>query len=235
MTEIDLPSTGQARALTDRIKVAVEGTWLLIQEAYVSRAWHVLGYPSWDAYVDAEFRTARLALPKEERAETIQSLRAAGMSLRAIATATDLGLGTVHRELSASTVPDGTVPDRVMSLDGRERPATPPSPTPAPAALPAPRRRPLPDAFDDAARDLARAADRLTRIAADDRFARNRETTHHQVPELLGALDHTARLLQAMRLEEAGASTEARRWWATSLHTISDALRGVAHSLDKEN
>lgn len=120
MTDIAIADADQARQLTDRIKVAVEGTWLLIQEAYTSRAWAALGYATWDAYVDAEFRTARLALPKEERAETIQSLRAAGMSIRAISSATGAGVGTVHRELSGSTVPNGTPDQRgVVGTDGR--------------------------------------------------------------------------------------------------------------------
>lgn len=96
------------------------------------------------------------------------------------------------------------------------------------------KRRPLPEAFTDAGRDLTRAAERLSRLTEDDRFARNRETTHHQVPELLGALDHTARLVQAMDLPAAGASEEARRWWATSLRNVSDALSGIADSLEKE-
>lgn len=127
MTDIALPTNEQARALTDRIKVAVEGTWLLIQEAYTSRAWAALGYDTWDAYVDAEFRTARLALPKEERAETIQSLRSAGMSVRAISSATGVGVGTVHRELSGSGVPFGT--PEIQGADGKtyaaNRPLTP--------------------------------------------------------------------------------------------------------------
>lgn len=96
------------------------------------------------------------------------------------------------------------------------------------------KRRPLPEAFTDAGRDLARAAERLDRLTEDDRFTKNRETTHHQLPELLGALDHTAHLVQAMRLDQAQASEEARRWWATSLNKISDALRDVAHSIEQE-
>lgn len=255
MTEIDLPSAAQARALTDRIKVAVEGTWLLIQEAYTSRAWHVLGYESWDAYCSAEFGTSRLRLPREERQEVVSSLREIGMSYPAIAVATGLGVGTVHR--AASTFPDGKVeqPEVVTGTNGKKYAATRPAPPsgrdaellagadctpvaepepPAPAA-PKPKRRPLPDAFADAARDLARAAERLTRITDDDRFGKNRETTHHQVPELLGALDQLARLTAAMRLETAEASEEARRWWATSLNATGDALRGVAHSIEKEH
>ncbi|MFD9047635.1 hypothetical protein [Streptomyces zaomyceticus] len=99
---------------------------------------------------------------------------------------------------------------------------------------PKPKRRPLPEAFTDAGRDLTRAAERLARLTEDDRFAKNRDTTHRQVPELLGALDHTVRLITAMNLPAAEASEEARRWWATSLNNLSDTLRGVANSLNQE-
>jgi hypothetical protein len=97
------------------------------------------------------------------------------------------------------------------------------------------RRRPLPEAFADASRDLARTAEKLGRLTEDDRFTRNRDQTRHQVPDILGALEHTTRLVQAMNLAHTQASEEARRWWATSLNTISDALRDVAQSLTKEN
>lgn len=247
MNEIALPTQEQARALTDRIKIAVEGTWQLIREAYTSRTWAVLGYDTWDAYVSEEFGTARLALPREERAETVASLREAGMSIPAIATATRLGVGTVHRSLSAP-FPNGKgdQPQAVTGLDGKSYPSTRTSGDDAAEIVdaelvdeparpePKAKRRPLPEAFTDAGRDLTRAAERLSRLTEDDRFARNRETTHHQVPELLGALEHTARLVQAMDLPAAGASEEARRWWATSLHKISDALTGIANSLEKE-
>ncbi|MFF0009621.1 hypothetical protein ACFYQT_40205 [Streptomyces tibetensis] len=259
MHDIAMVTEEQARTLTDRIKVALEGTWLLIQEAYTSRAWAALGYRTWDAYVDAEFRTARLALPKEERAETIQSLRSAGMSTRAIASATGVGVGTVHRDLA--TVPNGTPAGQsVMGVDGRvysesreavrrpitdedllagddwvqpDGPAVEPSATP-PAATPKPKRRPLPEALAEASRDYARAAERLARITEDDRFAKNRDTTHHQLPQLLGALDDTTRLITAMNLPAAQTTEEARRWWATSLHNICDALTDVTNSLEKE-
>lgn len=252
---LELPTHEQARALTDRIKIAVEGTWQLIREAYVSRSWAVLGYDNWDTYVATEFSTARLALPREERAETVASLREAGMSIPAIASATRLGVGTVHRSL-VSTFPTGKVgqPDVITGVNGKTYASTQ---TPAPESniwvepdgdvidaelvdeparpeLPKAKRRPLPEAFNDAGRDFTRAAERLSRLTEDDRFAKNRETTHHQVPELLGALDHTVRLVQAMDLPTAGANEEARRWWATSLHKISDALRDVANSIQKE-
>lgn len=97
-----------------------------------------------------------------------------------------------------------------------------------------PKRRPLPEAFTDAGRDLCRAAERLARLTEDDRFPKNRDTTHHQLPELLGALDNTTHLITAMNLPAAEASEEARRWWATSLLKISDALADVANSIEQE-
>jgi hypothetical protein len=61
----------EARALTDRIKVAVEATWHLVIEAYQARAWVALGYSSWDDYCTREFGTSRLRLPREERQEVV--------------------------------------------------------------------------------------------------------------------------------------------------------------------
>jgi hypothetical protein len=256
ITELD-PSS--ARQLTDRIKVAVEGTWLLIQEAYLSRAWAALNYATWDEYLDTEFRGARLALPREERAETVQSMREAGMSLRAISAATGLSHETVRRDAAVTNV----TPESVQGVDGKSyAPTRQPSVsdpsefaggswlepdqgaidsetvaqtvtirTPEPAKT---KRRPLTEAFAESTREVARAAERLDRLREDDRFTRNRDQTHHQMPDLIAALEHTTRLVQAMNLPAAEVSEEARRWWATSLNKISDALTGVANSLEQE-
>lgn len=265
MTALNVPTTDQARQLTDRIKVAVEGTWLLIQEAYTSRAWAVLGYESWDSYCNTEFGSARLRLPREERQEVVASLRESGLSLRAIASATGAAYNTVLKDVTQIESPG-----EITGSDGKLYAATrvsPPSAGPVDdsdwvepdedfnqllgqSSLGAPhvravienglpeqpraKRRPLPEAFADAGRDLTRAAEKLTRLTEDDRFTRNRDATHHQVPELLGALEHTTRLVQAMNLADAQASEKARRWWATSLHKIADALTDVANSLEQE-
>lgn len=137
MTDIAVPTADEARTLTDRIKVAVEGTWQMIREAYVSRAWSALGYDTWDAYCAAEFGASRLALPREERREIVASLRESGLSTRAIASVTGAGVGTVSRDLAA-TVPtalgNGTVaPPAVQGVNGKTY-----SSRPAPADQPAP-------------------------------------------------------------------------------------------------
>lgn len=93
-------SAEYARNLTDRIKIAVEGTWQLIVEAYQSRSWAALGYPSWDDYCTREFGTSRLRLPREERAEQVASLRESGLSLRAISAATGNDVKTIRGDLA---------------------------------------------------------------------------------------------------------------------------------------
>jgi protein gp37/transposase-like protein len=99
MTETQQATPDTARRLTDRIKVAVEGTWQLIQEAYLTRAWSVLGYASWDEYCTREFGTSQLRLPREERQEVVASLREAGLTVRAIAAATGKSVGQTHADV----------------------------------------------------------------------------------------------------------------------------------------
>lgn len=117
-----------ARSLTDKIKIGLEMTWQLVTNAYEGRVWVALGYASWDEYCIREFGTSRLRLPREERDEIVASLASSGMSERAIASATGLGNGTVHRALvpgpPVSGAPFGAAdsaaqPPSVIALDGR--------------------------------------------------------------------------------------------------------------------
>src|SRR5699024_1151181 len=131
----------EARDLTDKIRAGLEGVFELIKSAYSGFAWKALGYASWDEYVQREFGNLSLRPPREYRDEIIGSMRAAGMSVRAIATATQLGRDTVHRELSSPGVrnrtpvhADGTEPGngidetRILGQDGRQYPAHKPAP-----------------------------------------------------------------------------------------------------------
>jgi hypothetical protein len=250
VTEIVQASTAEeARVRAERIRsgMRVLAEWQNdVIAAYAARDWTALGYETWDAYLDGEYGEHRVRLPRDQRREMVAGMAQAGMSSRAIGAAVGSSYATVQRDMEATdTNVSVEEPRTILSLDGRERPALRATPIadkvevvdaelvdePAPPKV---KRRPLPEAFTDAGRDLTRAAEKLTRLTEDDRFNRNREQTHHQVPELLGALEHTTRLVEAMNLPAAGANEEARRWWATSLHTISDALRGVANSIEKE-
>jgi len=127
----DLDAT-EARHLIDGMRADVATLGERVTTAYLGRAWVALGYESWDAMTDAEFPGARLRIPREQRAEQVQSLRSAGLSTRAIASALGVNKDTVRRDLpTGANAPDE--PGTVRSLDGRERPASqPPRPAPAP-------------------------------------------------------------------------------------------------------
>jgi len=109
----------------------VEGTWQLIKQAYVSRAWSALGYVTWDDYCVREFGSSRIALPREDRQEAVMSLREAGLSLRAIASVTGVHNKTIERDLAASPR-NAALPDRTQTTDGRTYPARQPRPDPEP-------------------------------------------------------------------------------------------------------
>lgn len=104
----------QAADLVERIRVSFGaavrffdlGCKLLV-EAYQGRAWEALGLADWSAFVHHTFDVDRLKLTGSDRAEIVAALRDGGLSMRAVATATGLGLGTVHRELTPH-VPGGT-------------------------------------------------------------------------------------------------------------------------------
>lgn len=95
----------EAQALTDQIRVAVDHAWSLIIEAYHRRVWVALEYPSWDDYCESEFGGLRLKLPREDRQEVVASMRDAGMSIRAIASATGASKSTVTSDVSQIGTP----------------------------------------------------------------------------------------------------------------------------------
>lgn len=49
----------EALNLTERIRNSIQGTYLLVEEAYERKAWKAMGYPTWEAYVRAEFDMSR--------------------------------------------------------------------------------------------------------------------------------------------------------------------------------
>lgn len=160
-TEVVPATAEQARDLTDRIKIAVDGTWQLVKQAYMSRAWAALGYSSWDDYCTREFGTSRLRLPREERQEVVASLRDTGMSVRAIASATGYGRDTVARELSTvrnRTVEPDAEPESQVVTGVNGKTYAPPSPKGP--------QKPRTDVVATVNRALQRAQDSAT--AADE-------------------------------------------------------------------
>lgn len=126
-------SPASAEQVTVQIRTMLDRGWQYVAFAYKGRAFVALGYPTWDAYVDARFGDFRIAVPREHRQQAVAALAGVRMSVRAIASLLGVGVGTVHREMvSLSGVPDGT-PDgedqtSTLGMDGklyprRRRPA----------------------------------------------------------------------------------------------------------------
>lgn len=113
-----------AKALTRKIQNGIGGVFELLHQAWQGRAWLALGYQSWDEYIDREFGTAPMALPRERRKDAVKSLRDLGWSVRAIAAATGAGKSTIADDLAESPAvrkPDTSDGDTAPDLgDGGE-------------------------------------------------------------------------------------------------------------------
>lgn len=139
----DLASMSTARIRAERIRLGIHSyvtTRKDIADAYQERDWNTLGYQSWESYVEGEFSEARLRLSADDRREAVAELRLSGMSQRAIGAALGVDQKTVSNDLRAlATEENSSVqPERITSLDGRERPAArtgPQSPGSSDAAI----------------------------------------------------------------------------------------------------
>jgi hypothetical protein len=167
--------------LMDSVSDAYEEVVDLITQARDREDHVALGYASWAEYVSAEYAGRLTRLDAGSRHIASLTMAQAGMSIRAIAPILGVSKSTIARDL-VSGVPSGTPDGDPVSQVVHGAPAEP-GPTVAgrdgktyrPAnAHEKPRRRSLPDAYWDAAYDLAKVVARLEKLTADDRFPANR-------------------------------------------------------------
>lgn len=116
-----------ARKLTAQIRRHLTTTLDLVLEAWQVRVWEALDYPTFRAWRDAEVPELRLLrLPVDERRDVVAFWRRFGMSTRAIADGLNVSEGTVHSDLvflRGAGELDEQEDAKVVSLDGRRRPA----------------------------------------------------------------------------------------------------------------
>lgn len=222
MTVAVAPSV--ARVRVDRIKTGVEVIWSLIVESYQARDWEALGYSTWDELCTREFGTSRLALPREERPERVASLREAGLSIRAIRSATGLAKDTITKAIEVSQAgtpapptvvdvetgevldePEGFAAKIAADLEASEEDR--PAPV-EPAKVTgidgksyshpvkrAPYRKPLIDVAKTKGFAMRQAADALLKVFEDDRY----RTNEKQVADVLrGHLLYVAETVAAV-------------------------------------
>ncbi|MEV6798518.1 hypothetical protein AB0M91_09240 [Micromonospora rifamycinica] len=128
-----------ARARAERIRKGLIDYLETVQEfavAFERGDWQVLGYPSWQDYLDGEYGADRLRVPEVHRTQAVATLRHVGMSTRAIGAALNISKATAAREVASVSAETDDLPSTVRSLDGRQRPATRPTPTPPPVPAP---------------------------------------------------------------------------------------------------
>ncbi|MFG2054791.1 hypothetical protein ACGFI9_12240 [Micromonospora sp. NPDC048930] len=133
LTERSTPAAARDRA--QRIRKGLRDYLETVAEfalAWERHDWQVLGYDSWQAYLDGEFGADRLRVPEVHRTAAVTVLRQVGMSTRAIGTALGISKDTVAREVATVAAETDDLPTTVRSLDGRDRPATRPTPEPSP-------------------------------------------------------------------------------------------------------
>jgi hypothetical protein len=110
----DQMTRDEAQDITRAIRTRCEEIWDLLVIAYNRRADVAMGYDSWDDYCTVEFREARIQVPAEERSAVVGSMRAAGMSTRAIGAAMGTSATTVRRDIEAGA-PDGAAETRLVT------------------------------------------------------------------------------------------------------------------------
>lgn len=170
----------------------------------------------------------------------MQSLRDAGLSLRAIASATGYSEPTVRRTLAPASndapewvdaetgeviepdepvlteaeceaIEEARTGEKITGLDGKRYAPSKSAPTPS-----APPRKPITDEFRGLALDLDRITGRVIKLAADDRFKKNAD----QISQ-----SYLHDLIRARRLGHGGGGlrTSLRRvarYW--SMSSLSD-------------
>ena len=199
----------------------------LVEEAKRGRVHEVLGYESWTAYL-ANALGGQLQLEGDARHEVVSFLAGEGMSVRAIAAATGVSKSTVDRDLAqvsqtrtpatgghaGSGVPQrdtsngdrsvGSITPEVTGLDGKQYPRHPREPKPPPATPNGPRRtprKPITEAFAEAAHDLTKVAERIGRLAEDDRFAKNANALTSRASDIIRSRETLDRVICRFAIE----------------------------------
>lgn len=119
-----------ARRLTDRLVTTLTEAHELLIDLWVGRAWEALDYPNWDAYCKAELGDLLMVkLPPAMRREAAEHMKAAGMSIRNIASPFSVSPASIHADL-APPKPKRSV--QKLNTPGPVVPAREPTPAPVP-------------------------------------------------------------------------------------------------------
>lgn len=89
----------KAKALTAKLHKGATDVVTMVKQAYLGRVWIAMGHKTWDEWIDKHFEGIPLALPREKRKATVNTLAQSGLSTRAIAAATGESQSTISRDI----------------------------------------------------------------------------------------------------------------------------------------
>lgn len=196
MNDLDvcMMTLDEARRVTERIRIqatnfmeARQKLEATVEEAKTGRAWEVLSYSSWTAYLADALGDEPLRLSRDERKDVVTLLAGEGMSTRAIAPivgVTRQRVSQIQNEVASDlppvtsgntsvSAPSATSPEspiaataaQVTGMDGKTYTRTWPEPT-----TEKPRRTPLTRTIESALLDLDRRSTTLLNSLEDDRW-----------------------------------------------------------------
>ncbi|MER9459698.1 hypothetical protein NKI80_07310 [Mesorhizobium sp. M0387] len=97
-------TVNEAVAITKRIHAAVDRVWSLLLEAHDRKAWKALKYPSWEAYIKAEFQIGRAhAYRLLDQGRVISAIEEATGNLSPMGDISERDARDIKRDLPAVT------------------------------------------------------------------------------------------------------------------------------------
>lgn len=184
-------SASDAVEITASIRANLENLWDLIVAAYQGEVWVALGYKTWDEYCTKEFGDTRARLPLAVRCGVMNTLRDAGLSLRAIASATGYDKRTVSRTLNKNVPTPAVMPkmkeETVTGLDHKKYP----------------QRRTVEYSFWTASYEVGKLSGRMVKLAGKGEFDRRKKRIREDnLPGLIASRDTLNEVIKKLEEQE---------------------------------
>lgn len=127
ITEASVPirliTPDEVRASIRRARKSLERAAEEIVWQVEVEAWKTLQYSSWDAMREAEYGGAAFMVPRRQRPELVERMRAKGLTQQDIADTAGVSRRTVADDLLNADSPIET-PETITNTRGQQRPAT---------------------------------------------------------------------------------------------------------------
>lgn len=179
LPQMELVTQSAALASVRRARKSLEDAAAEIVWQIEREVWVVLGYKSWDEMREAEYGGAAFMVPRKDRPELVQRMRAAGLTQQEVAATAGVTERTVRRDEDRTNVR-----------------YTDPEPQSITSARPKPKALPIKDSFHDATYAMSKAATKLENLHKSSAFAMNAEDLRKHKVDLFRAQTILRKIIQ---------------------------------------